>query len=100
MAITLEANYSKKLGLPGYRSHQYMITLRTELADLTQVEAESMRLGVATSGEEDWHFRSMILSVRLTTVRPLRRVHRLGHCPGANGTCTTVDAQGGTDTVA
>jgi hypothetical protein len=44
MAITLEANYSKKLGLPGYSSHQYMITLRTELADLTQVEAESTRL--------------------------------------------------------
>lgn len=44
MAITLEANYSKKLGLPGYSSHQYMITLRTELADLSQVEAESTRL--------------------------------------------------------
>jgi hypothetical protein len=42
--ITLEANYSKKLGLPGYSSHQYMIMLRTELADLGQVEAESARL--------------------------------------------------------
>jgi len=44
MAITLEANYSKKLGLPGYSSHQYMITLKTELADLSQVDAESSRL--------------------------------------------------------
>jgi hypothetical protein len=44
MAIVMEANYSKKVGLPGYSSHQYMITLRTELADLTQVEAESTRL--------------------------------------------------------
>jgi hypothetical protein len=28
--ITLECNYSKKLGLPGYSSHQFAITLRTE----------------------------------------------------------------------
>lgn len=44
MAITLEANYSKKLGLPGYSSHQYAVTVRTELADLTQVDQESRRL--------------------------------------------------------
>jgi hypothetical protein len=44
MAIVMEANYSKKLGLPGYSSHQYSVTLRTELADLSQVDAESARL--------------------------------------------------------
>lgn len=44
MAIVMEANYSKKCGLPGYSSHQYMITLRTELADLAHVDAESARL--------------------------------------------------------
>ena len=42
--ITLEANYSKKLGLPGYSSHQFSITLRTEIQDLSQVQAESARL--------------------------------------------------------
>lgn len=42
--ITLECNYSKKLGLPGYSSHQFAITLRTEIADLTQVQPESSRL--------------------------------------------------------
>ena len=42
--ITLECNYSKKLGLPGYSSHQFAITLRTELADVNQVQAESARL--------------------------------------------------------
>ena len=42
--ITLETNYSKKLGLPGYSSHQFSITLRTELAELSQVKAESNRL--------------------------------------------------------
>lgn len=44
MAITLEANYTKKLGLPGFSSHQYSVTLRTEVADLSQVEVESSRL--------------------------------------------------------
>ncbi len=44
MAIVIEANYSKKLGLPQYSSHQYSITLRTEIADLTQLQGESDRL--------------------------------------------------------
>jgi len=42
--ITLEANYSKKIGLPGYSSHQYSVSLKTELADVTQVQTESARL--------------------------------------------------------
>ena len=44
MAIHLEANYAKKLGLPNYSSHQYTVSIRTELTDLSQVEAESARL--------------------------------------------------------
>ncbi len=44
MAITLEAVYAKKIGLPGFSSHQYAVTLRTEIPDLKQVEAESRRL--------------------------------------------------------
>ena len=42
--IMLECNYSKKLGLPGFSSHQFSISLRSEIADLTQVQAESARL--------------------------------------------------------
>ncbi len=58
MALHLECTYAKKLGLPGYSSHQFSITLRTEIADLTQVQAESARLykllqeGVDTSIKE------------------------------------------------
>jgi hypothetical protein len=44
MAIHLEANYSKKLGLPQYSSHQFSITLRTEIAELGAVQTESARL--------------------------------------------------------
>jgi len=56
--ITLECNYSKKLGLPGYSSHQFAITLRTEITDLNLVQSESARLykllqeGVDTSIKE------------------------------------------------
>ena len=50
MAITLEANYSKKLGLPGYSSHQYNVTIRLELGDIKQVEAESSRLYALLQG--------------------------------------------------
>jgi len=42
--ITLECNYSKKLGLPQYSSHQFSITLKTEIADLGAVQTESARL--------------------------------------------------------
>jgi hypothetical protein len=42
--LTLECNYSKKIGLPGYSSHQFMVTLRTEITDLGNVQPESERL--------------------------------------------------------
>ncbi|MGD0813980.1 MAG: hypothetical protein ABSA83_10280 [Verrucomicrobiota bacterium] len=42
--IVLEANYSKKLGLPGYSSHQFSLTIRKEVSDITQVENESRQL--------------------------------------------------------
>lgn len=56
--ITLECNYSKKIGLPAYSSHQFSITLRTEISDLNQIHAETARLyqllqhGVDTSIQE------------------------------------------------
>jgi hypothetical protein len=42
--VTLECNYSKKIGLPGYSSHQFLVTLTTEITDLNTVQAESERL--------------------------------------------------------
>ena len=44
MAIIIEANYSKKIGLPAYSSHAYSVTIRTEVSDLSQVERESAQL--------------------------------------------------------
>ncbi len=44
MALVLEANYSKKLGLPEFSSHQYSVTLRTEVSDMSKVEEESAKV--------------------------------------------------------
>jgi hypothetical protein len=44
MAIKLISNYAKRLGLPGYSSHQFSISVETELTDLGQVQGETVRL--------------------------------------------------------
>lgn len=44
MAIKLIANYSKRLGLPGYSSHQFSVSVETELVVTDDVAAESTRL--------------------------------------------------------
>jgi hypothetical protein len=44
MAITLEANYQKRLGLPNYSSHAYSVTVRTEVSNLSKIEAASAHL--------------------------------------------------------
>jgi len=44
MAIKLEANYAKKIGLRSYSSHQYSVTVRTEVSDLSKIEAASAHL--------------------------------------------------------
>lgn len=44
MAVQIEVNYSKKLGLPGYSSHQFAITVRKEITDVAQVEKEGSQL--------------------------------------------------------
>ena len=58
MALQLEANYSKKVGLPGYSSHQFSLSLKAEITDPAQAPAEVARLyrllqdGVDTSIKE------------------------------------------------
>ena len=42
--IKLIANYSKRLGLPGYSSHQFSISVEAELNNADDVQAEASRL--------------------------------------------------------
>ena len=65
--IVLEANYSKKLGLPGYSSHQYSLTVRKEVGDISQVENESRQIFATLQSNVD------------------RDIQNTGFLPGANG---------------
>jgi len=42
--IKLIANYSKRLGLPGYSSHQFSVSIETEIINVEDVAAESTHL--------------------------------------------------------
>lgn len=53
MAITLTSDYSKKLGLPGFSSHQFSVSIQTELTDLAQVPTEVSRLYQLLQGAVD-----------------------------------------------
>jgi len=44
MAIKMIGNYAKRLGLPGYSSHQFSVSVETELVDLGQVQGEATRI--------------------------------------------------------
>ncbi len=44
MAIKLIGNYAKRLGLPGYSSHQFSVSVETELTDTGDIQGEATRI--------------------------------------------------------
>ena len=44
MALKLIATYSKRLGLPGYSSHQFSVCVETEISNQDDIAGESSRL--------------------------------------------------------
>jgi len=44
MAIKMTSNYSKKVGLPGYSSHMFSVSIETELSTTADVPGETSRL--------------------------------------------------------
>ncbi len=44
MAIKLIGNYAKRLGLPGYSSHQFSVSVETELTDAGDIQSEASRI--------------------------------------------------------
>lgn len=53
MAVKLIANYAKRLGLPGYSSHQFSVSVETELTNVEDVAGESARLYQQLQGSVD-----------------------------------------------
>ena len=76
--ITLEANYSKKIGLPGYSSHQFSVTLKSELSDITQAQAESARLYAVLQSSVDHNIQQVGF---LPNVNGNGNGHGNGHTP-------------------
>ncbi|MBX3742544.1 MAG: hypothetical protein KF712_16275 [Akkermansiaceae bacterium] len=58
MAIKLIANYSKRLGLPGYSSHQFSISVETELMTTDDIPGESERLYLLLQSNVDEQIQS------------------------------------------
>ena len=58
MALKLIANYSKRLGLPGYSSHQFSVSVETEITNINDVAAESSRLYLTLQKSVDEEIQS------------------------------------------
>ncbi len=78
MAIKLIANYAKRLGLPGYSSHQFSVSCETELTDLTQVHDEAARLYGLLQDSVDREIQQTALSRR--RLRRQIRIHGPVQC--------------------
>jgi len=58
MALKLIANYSKRLGLPGYSSHQFSVSVETEIQNINDVAAEASRLYLTLQKSVDEEIQS------------------------------------------
>ncbi len=85
--ILLEANYSKKIGLPGYSSHQFSVSLKTELADVTQLPAECARLYARLQ-------QSVDSSIQKIGYLPIAFAVENGHLPSNGNGAVKINGQG------
>lgn len=44
MAVLIESSYGKTVGLPGYSSHKFTLSIKTEVSDLSRIGAEAQRV--------------------------------------------------------
>jgi hypothetical protein len=70
MPIIIKSSYTKKLGLPGYSSHSYSLTVETELNDISQLDRQSAQLYATLQSSVD------------------RELQETGFCPEGNGSAT------------
>lgn len=90
MAVIFEAAYSKKLGLPNYSSHSYVVSIRTELTDINLAPAESSKLYKMLQDAVDKEIQAVGFMPDATKYgmnedRPHRNDHRQQHRNGDAG---------------
>jgi len=86
MAVKLIANYSKRLGLPGYSSHQFSVSVETELVATDDVAGESRRLYELLQSNVDEQIQTTGFVPPKTYGREEDPADSPGHTNGRNGT--------------
>jgi len=59
MALKIIANYSKRLGLPAYSSHQFSVSIEAELTSMDDIAGESARLYETLQASVDEQIRNI-----------------------------------------
>ena len=79
MAVKIIANYSKRLGLPGYSSHQFSVSVETELTNTDNVHTEASRLYKTLQLAVDREMMStgFVPDAQYGTVNGARKVRRV-----------------------
>lgn len=88
MALKLIANYSKRLGLPGYSSHQFSVSVETEITNIDDVAGESARLyqQLQQSVDEKIQHTGFVPDEGYgISEQGARNGHRNGHSASTNG---------------
>lgn len=93
MAIKLIANYSKRLGLPGYSSHQFEVSIETEIGNTSELDFAAERLYSSLQSAVDAQIRQVGFvpdasygseSISSTPLPAMRQVSRLPEPPSSN----------------
>lgn len=93
MAIKLIANYSKRLGLPGYSSHQFEVSIETEISNTAELPLETERLYASLQAAVDAQIQQVGFvpdasygsgSVSGTPLPAMRQIPRLPVQPSSN----------------
>lgn len=87
MAIKLIGNYAKRLGLPGYSSHQFSVSIETELIDSGDIQGEAARI---------YHLLQDAVDREIQTVGFVPGdEYGLEHNGGANGSTRRIESTNG-----
>ncbi len=93
MAIKLIANYSKRLGLPGYSSHQFEVSVETEIGNTSELDFAAERLYSSLQSAVDAQIKQVGFvpdasygsgGVSGTPLPAMRHVSRLPAPPSSN----------------
>ena len=93
MAIKLIANYSKRLGLPGYSSHQFEVSIETEIGNTSELDFAAERLYSSLQSAVDTQIRRVGFvpdasygsgSISGAPLPAMRQVSRLPEPPSSN----------------